>query len=84
MKKQYIYLLSIIFIANLLIACGNELVEINENPNATENPDPAYLLSAAQYHAADLYWVVRQVIIQHYFGFNSGLKSSIQSLIVTM
>lgn len=56
MKKQYIYLLSIIFIANLLIACGNELVEINENPNATENPDPAYLLSAAQYHAADLYW----------------------------
>lgn len=36
--------------------CGDKLADINENPNATENPQPAYLLSAAQHHAADLYW----------------------------
>lgn len=36
-------------------SCDSELTEINTNPNATENPQPAYLLSAAQYHSADLY-----------------------------
>ena len=38
------------------ISCDDQLAEINENPNATENPQPAYLLSAVEYHAANLYW----------------------------
>lgn len=38
-----------------LTSCNDELAEINANPNASENPQPAYLLSAAQYYGANLY-----------------------------
>lgn len=38
-----------------LTSCDNELAEINANPNASENPQPAYLLSAAQYYGANLF-----------------------------
>lgn len=43
-------------VAISLSSCDDELTDINRNPNATENPQPAYLLAAAQYHAANLYW----------------------------
>lgn len=38
-----------------IASCDDELSDINSNPNATENPQPAYLLSAAEYHAANWY-----------------------------
>jgi hypothetical protein len=48
-----------IFIAGLVmmsISCKKELVKINSNPNATENPQPDYLLTASQKISSDLYW----------------------------
>ena len=55
MKKIYsIALLAALSLTS--ISCDSELEKINENPNATENPQPAYLLSAVEYHAANLYW----------------------------
>lgn len=55
MKK--IYNIAILAALSLLsVSCDSELEKINENPNATENPQPAYLLSAVEYHAANLYW----------------------------
>ena len=43
-------------LAFVAISCDDTLADINQNPNATENPEPAHLLSAVQYHAAELYW----------------------------
>ena len=55
MKK--IYNIAILAALSLFsVSCDSELEKINENPNATENPQPAYLLSAVEYHAANLYW----------------------------
>lgn len=51
MKKYIFWILS----AATLLSC-EDLAEINENPNATENPQPAYLLSATQYKSARMYW----------------------------
>jgi hypothetical protein len=48
-----------IFIAALVmmtVSCKKDLVEINRNPNATENPQPDYLLTASQKISSDLYW----------------------------
>jgi hypothetical protein len=51
--KKYIAL----FITALLtVSCGDSLDEINKNPNATEDPDPAYLLTGVEKKGADLYW----------------------------
>ena len=55
--KRRIYFLYIIWVQVVTISlwsCDDELADINRNPNATENPQPAYLLAAAQYHAANL------------------------------
>ena len=53
MKK--IYNIAILAALSLLsVSCDSELEKINENHNATENPQPAYLLSAVEYHAAAL------------------------------
>jgi hypothetical protein len=46
----------LLFIAALLASCNDYLDSINENPNATENPNPAYLLTGVQKQGADLYW----------------------------
>lgn len=43
-------------LALTVVSCGDQLADINVNPNATENPQPAYLLSAVEHHAAELYW----------------------------
>lgn len=50
-KTIYTYLLLPLLVFGFN-SCDDQLAEINKNPNATENPQPAYLLSAAQYHAA--------------------------------
>lgn len=52
MKKYIIWVVS----ALTVVSCDKDLAEINENPNATENPQPAYLLSATQYKSARMYW----------------------------
>ncbi|HEX6431977.1 MAG TPA: SusD/RagB family nutrient-binding outer membrane lipoprotein [Niastella sp.] len=64
-----------IFIAGLMmmtVSCKKDLVEINRNPNATENPQPDYLLTASQKISSDLYWGADNnfnatlLIIQHW------------------
>lgn len=49
-------ILLLLLTAGLIGACSDQLDEINRNPNATENPQPAYLLTGAQKQGADLYW----------------------------
>ena len=39
-------------------SCKKELANINKNPNATEKPQPDYLLTAAEKLTADAYWGV--------------------------
>lgn len=56
MKKIYHIYFAILIWATLAVSCNDTLAEINTNPNASENPHPAYLLSATQYHSANLYW----------------------------
>ncbi|AEV99408.1 hypothetical protein A4D02_26590 [Niastella koreensis] len=64
-----------IVIGGLMIvtaSCKKDLAEINKNPNAAENPQPDYLLTAAQKITADLYWGADNnfnsslLIIQHW------------------
>lgn len=71
MTKTIYYVL----IATLLVsatACKKELVKTNINPNATQNPQPDYLLTAAEKISADLYWGADNnfnaslLIIQHW------------------
>ncbi|GHT62259.1 hypothetical protein AGMMS50239_15070 [Bacteroidia bacterium] len=52
--KKYITLF--IVTAVLTTACSESLDDINKNPNATEIPDPAYLLTGVEKNGADLYW----------------------------
>lgn len=56
MKKNSLY----IFIALALVisSCAKELNKVNINPNATENAQPDYLLTAAIKTTADTYWGV--------------------------
>ena len=60
--STYKYLLSkaAILTSSILIlgasSCTKELVKINKNPNATENPTPDFLLGGAEKSAADVYW----------------------------
>lgn len=51
--KQYLILLAT---AVLLASCSESLDDINKNPNATEYPNPAYLLTGVEKNGADLYW----------------------------
>jgi hypothetical protein len=39
-------------------SCKKELANVNKNPNATENPQPDYLLTAAEKLTSDAYWGV--------------------------
>jgi len=58
----YKYLLrpGTLLVSSLLIlgvsSCKKELVRINKNPNAVEDPTADYLLSGAEKSAADAYW----------------------------
>jgi hypothetical protein len=56
MKLKYT---SIILSGTLLLSlasCKKELVKVNINPNATENPQPDYLLTGVIKNMADTYW----------------------------
>ncbi len=54
------------------VSCKKELENINKNPNATENPQPDYLLTAATKLTADVYWGVANnmgsslLLVQHW------------------
>ncbi|SHF43511.1 SusD/RagB family nutrient-binding outer membrane lipoprotein [Dysgonomonas macrotermitis] len=54
MYKNIVSLLAATLV--LFSSCNDQLDKINENPNATENPYPNYLLTGSLKHAADLYW----------------------------
>ena len=56
MKTLYKFILGGLVLAST--SCKKELANINKNPNATENPQPGYLLTAAQKLTADAYWGV--------------------------
>jgi hypothetical protein len=56
MKTLYKFLLGGLLLAST--SCKKELANINKNPNATENPQPDYLLTAAEKLTADAYWGV--------------------------
>jgi len=48
---------SLLFLALFAAAsCKKDLADINKNPNAAENPQPSYLLTAAQKISSDAYW----------------------------
>lgn len=55
--KNITYISAFILLASLsLFSCSKQLAEINENPNSTSNPDPAYLLTGVEKTAATNYW----------------------------
>lgn len=56
MTTKYYSFLCVIVLAFFFSACDDSLDDINKNPNATENPEPAYLLTGSLKHAADTYW----------------------------
>lgn len=58
--NKFLFRPGALLISGLLIlgisSCKKELVRINKNPNAVENPTPDYLLGGAEKSAADAYW----------------------------
>jgi len=54
MRKIYI----VLALAAGFASCKKELANINKNPNGTENPQPDYLLTAAEKLTSDAYWGV--------------------------
>jgi len=46
----------VILVASVLSSCNDQLDQINKNPNATETPLAAYLLTGSLKQGADLYW----------------------------
>lgn len=53
-KRLYLFAIATLVLSTT--ACKKELVKTNINPNATQNPQPDYLLTAAQKITSDLYW----------------------------
>lgn len=58
-NKLYLLIAGFLVIAGLT-SCKDELAEINQNPNAVEKPQPAYLLTGAIKTASDAYWDVSE------------------------
>ena len=54
MKNKIIYTLILLSLST--VSCRKELDDVNINPNATENAQPDYLLTAAIKNTADAYW----------------------------
>lgn len=55
--KVYILLTGTLFLFSI-VSCKKELGKINQNPNAVEDPQPAYLLTGATKTSVDAYWNV--------------------------
>lgn len=72
MKFTYIKLLSLGLLLFSISACKKELVDTNRNPNAAQDAQPDYLLTAASKITADTYWGADNnfnsslLIIQHW------------------
>src|SRR3954467_1277151 len=68
-KINWIVIAGVMMVA---LSCKKQLAEINKNPNAAEDPQPDYLLTASQKITADLYWGLDNnfnstlLIIQHW------------------
>jgi len=58
MKTKYAYIFLLSTLSFGALSCKKELASINKNPNAVENPQPDYLLTAAIKITADNYWGV--------------------------
>ncbi|SHL90295.1 SusD/RagB family nutrient-binding outer membrane lipoprotein [Mucilaginibacter sp. OK098] len=58
MKLKYITILLSGALLLLVSSCKKDLVKINQNPNASQNAQPNYLLTAATKATADTYWGV--------------------------
>ena len=56
MKLKYTALLLSGTLLLSVISCKKDLQEINQNPNASQNAQPDYLLTAATKTTADTYW----------------------------
>jgi hypothetical protein len=56
MKLKYISVLLSGILLLSVTSCKKELVDLNQNPNATQNPQPDYLLTGAIKNTADTYW----------------------------
>ena len=55
--KKIITISSLLFTGIITLnSCSKQLERINKNPNATSNPDPAYLLTGVEKTAAYNYW----------------------------
>ncbi|MET0299736.1 MAG: SusD/RagB family nutrient-binding outer membrane lipoprotein, partial [Flavitalea sp.] len=54
--RLYKYSFLVLGLALLLSSCTKDLAEINKNPNASEEAQPDYLLTAASKAASDTYW----------------------------
>ncbi|MFD2289118.1 SusD/RagB family nutrient-binding outer membrane lipoprotein [Pedobacter petrophilus] len=54
MKNNILY--TFILLSLVAASCRKELDDVNINPNATENAQPDYLLTAAIKNTADAYW----------------------------
>lgn len=85
--KRRIYFLYIIWVqvvAISLSSCDDELTDINRNPNATENPQPAIYLPLRSIMPPIFIGEVVRTIILLCCGCNIGLKYNIQSQIAIM
>ena len=56
MKLKYTFLICSAAASMALSSCKKDLSEINQNPNASENAQPDYLLTGATKATADTYW----------------------------
>ena len=53
---KYIYGLLVASLFITATSCKKDLADINKNPNAAQDPQPDYLLTASQKTSSDLYW----------------------------
>lgn len=56
-NRIFVVISGLLFLAGAS-SCSKELARINQNPNAVQNPQPAYLLTGAIKTACDDYWNV--------------------------
>jgi len=62
MKNKYITLLLSGTLVLSAVSCKKDLVKINQNPNASQNAQPDYLLTAATKTTTDTYWGVNNTM----------------------
>jgi len=62
MKNKYMTLLLSGTLVLSAVSCKKDLVKINQNPNASQNAQPDYLLTAATKTTTDTYWGVNNTM----------------------